>query len=147
MYREHFGLRQALLGKDISELWDDGALAQVRERFTWLLHSPGLGLITGEQCVAKTTVLRHLTAGINPHRYQIVYISETDFGRLDLYRSLAIGLGIDPPHRRAALWRELKARIVDLNDNRQILPVWIIDESQNLPGEFFRDLPSFLNFA
>lgn len=147
MYREHFGLRQGLLGKDITELWDDGALATVRERFQWLLHSPGLGLITGEPGVGKTTVLRHLAQGMNPHRYQIIYLSETDFGRLDLYRSLALALGIDPPHRRASLWRELKARIVDLNENRQLLPVWIIDEAQNLPVEFFRDLPAFLNFA
>jgi hypothetical protein len=47
MYREHFGLRQALLGKDSMELWDDGAHALLRERFQWLLHSPGLGLLTG----------------------------------------------------------------------------------------------------
>ena len=25
--------------------------------------------------------------------------------------------------------------------------MWIIDEAQNLPAEFFRDFPSFLNFA
>lgn len=27
------------------------------------------------------------------------------------------------------------------------MPLWIIDEAQNLPPEFFRDLPAFLNFA
>ncbi len=32
-------------------------------------------------------------------------------------------------------------------DSRQLMPVWIIDEAQNLPPEFFRDLPAFLNFA
>lgn len=31
--------------------------------------------------------------------------------------------------------------------HRQLTPVWIIDEAQNLPPEFFRDLPAFLNFA
>jgi MSHA biogenesis protein MshM len=66
---------------------------------------------------------------------------------LDLYRSLAFALGIDPPHRRAALWRELKARILELADHKQLLPVWIVDEAQNLPPEFFRDFPAFLNFA
>jgi len=25
--------------------------------------------------------------------------------------------------------------------------MWIIDEAQNLPSEFFRDFPAFLNFA
>ena len=45
------------------------------------------------------------------------------------------------------MWREIKARIQELADSRQILPVWIIDEAQNLPPEFFRDFPAFLNFA
>jgi MSHA biogenesis protein MshM len=147
MYREHFGLRHAPLGKDTPQLWDDGALGQLRERFQWLLHSPGVGVLTGEPGVGKTAALRHLVHGANPHRYQVVYLSETDFGRLDVYRSLALALGIDPPHRRAALWRELKARILELADHKQLLPVWIVDEAQNLPSEFFRDFPAFLNFA
>lgn len=28
-----------------------------------------------------------------------------------------------------------------------LAPLWIFDEAQNLPAEFFRDFPSFLNFA
>jgi len=38
MYLQHFGLRHAPLGKDLVEPWDDGALAQLSERFTWLLQ-------------------------------------------------------------------------------------------------------------
>ena len=147
MYREHFGLRQALLGKDNIELWDDGAHALLRERFQWLLHSPGLGLLLGEPGVGKTSVLRALTQPLNPHQYQVIYLPETDFGRLDLYRGLALALGITPPFRRAQLWRELKTRILELADTQQILPIWILDEAHNLPAEFFRDLPAFLNFA
>jgi hypothetical protein len=48
MYRQHFGIKAAPLGKEQSELWDDGALACLHERFQWLLQSPGLGLLTGE---------------------------------------------------------------------------------------------------
>ncbi len=48
MYRQHFGLHRAPLDKDSTELWDDGALAQLTERFQWLLTSPGIGLLTGE---------------------------------------------------------------------------------------------------
>jgi hypothetical protein len=60
MYREHFGLRHTPLGKDTAQLWDDGALERLRERFQWLLHSPGVGLLTGEAGVGKTAALRHL---------------------------------------------------------------------------------------
>jgi MSHA biogenesis protein MshM len=37
--------------------------------------------------------------------------------------------------------------VLQLVDARQVTPVWIIDEAHNLPAEFFRDLPAFLNFA
>ena len=147
MYLQHFGLRHPPLGKELSEPWDDGALAKLAERFTWLLQSPGLGLITGEPGVGKTAALRHLTHTLNPHRYQVIYQAETDFGRIDIYRGLARALGVEPSYRRAHLWRDIKLRIHELVDSKQVLPVWIIDEAQNLPPEFFRDFPAFLNFA
>ena len=147
MYQQHFGFSHSPLGKDQPNLWDDGVLAHLAERFDWLLQSPGVGMITGEPGVGKTTALRHLTAKLNPHRYQIIYQSETDFGRLDLYRNFAIALGVAPSYRRAQLWRDIKERIHDMASNKQLLPVWIIDEAQNLPLDFFRDFPSFLNFA
>jgi len=99
MYRQHFGIKAAPLDKGQSELWDDGALARLNERFQWLLQSPGLGLLTGEPGVGKTAALRHLTDGLNPHRYQTIYLAETDFGRTDLYRSLAMELGLEPAYR------------------------------------------------
>ena len=147
MVLQHFGLKHYPLGKAQTELWDDGFLARLNERFTWLLESPGVGLLTGEAGVGKTAALRQLTRTLNPHRYHLVYLAETDFGRLDLYRSLALALGLEPVHRRAALWRDIKARIQELANGKGVVPLWIIDEAQNLPVEFFRDLPAFLNFA
>ena len=88
---QHFGLRHSPLGKEAAELWDDGTLGQLAERFAWLLHSPGVGLITGEPGVGKTAALRQLTRGLNPHRYQVIYQAETDFGRLDIYRGRVQG--------------------------------------------------------
>ena len=147
MYLQHFGLRHTPLGKEVTEHWDDGALNPLTERFQWLLQAPGLGLITGEPGVGKTAALRSQTKALNPHRYHVIYQAETDFGRVDIYRGLARALGVEPSYRRAHLWRDLKLRIHELVDNKQIMPVWIIDEAQNLPADFFRDFPAFLNFA
>jgi len=147
MYRQHFGLTCHPLGKENTQLWDDGVMAHLQEQFQWLLESPGIGLLTGEPGVGKTAALRHITSTLNPHRYQVIYTAETDFGRLDIYRSLALALGLEPAYRRAALWRDIKTHIQQMADAKQTLPVWIIDEAQNLPPEFFRDLPAFLNFA
>ena len=147
MYLQHFGLRHPPLGKNLTEPWDDGPLVKLAERFNWLLHSPGIGLLTGEPGVGKTAALRSLTHSLNPHRYQVLYQAETDFGRVDIYRGLARALGVEPHYRRAQLWRDIKQRVHEMVDTKQLTPLWIIDEAQNLPAEFFRDFPSFLNFA
>jgi type II secretory pathway predicted ATPase ExeA len=147
MYLQHFGLRHAPLGKDSPDLWDDGLLAPLQERFAWLLQSPGIGLLTGEPGVGKTAALRQLTQPLNPHRFQVIYQAETDFGRIDLYRGLARALGLEPSYRRAQLWRDIKERIHELAERKQITPLWILDEAHNLPPDFFRDFPAFLNFA
>jgi type II secretory pathway predicted ATPase ExeA len=147
MYLQHFGLTHPPLGKNVPGLWDDGGLTQLTERFAWLLHSPGLGLLTGEPGVGKTAALRQLTTTLNPHRYQVIYLAETDFGRVDVYRTFAQSLGLAPSYRRAQLWRDIKTHIHDMADGKQLLLLWILDEAQNLPPDFFRDFPSFLNFA
>ena len=147
MYREHFGLIHLPLGKNPPSLWDDGVITALKQRFDWLLESPGIGLLTGEPGVGKTAALRTISQTSNPHRYQTIYLPETDFGRLDLYRALAIALGLQPAYRRAQLWRDIKQHIIEMVDNKRLQPVWIIDEAQNLPPEFFHDFPAFLNFA
>lgn len=147
MYRRHFGLTHCPLSKQTKTLWDDGSLDALKQHFNWLLESPGVGLLTGEPGVGKTAWVRQLTQALNPHRYQVIYSAETDFGRLDIYRQLAIEFGLEPAYRRADLWRQIKEHIVQMVEIKAILPVWIIDESHNLPVEFFKDFPAFLNFA
>jgi MSHA biogenesis protein MshM len=56
-------------------------------------------------------------------------------------------LGLEPAYRRTQLWCDIKDCITDLVDNKRIQPIWIIDEAQNLPAPFFRNFPTFLNYA
>jgi MSHA biogenesis protein MshM len=147
MYRSFFGLTQPPLGKNSLRLWDSGQLAGFAQQFNWLLQSPGVGLLTAEPGLGKTAVLRQLTRDLNPQQYNVFYIAETDFGRLDFYRQLAILLGLHPSYRRAQLWRDIKTHITHLITQQKCMPIFIIDEAQNLPIEFFRDFPAFLNFV
>jgi MSHA biogenesis protein MshM len=146
MYTSSFGITHAPLGKNITQLWDNGQIAQLSQKFQWLLQTPGIGLLTAEPGLGKTAALRQVTQTMNPHQYQLIYVAETDFGRLDFYRQLAFKFGLSPSFRRAQIWREMKEYIVHINTQKNMMPVVIIDEAQNLPNDFFRDLPSFLNF-
>jgi type II secretory pathway predicted ATPase ExeA len=146
MYRQHFGLKHAPLEKE-STIVSRQTTEPLKQRFEWLLSSPGIGLLTGEPGVGKTSALKLLTDTVNPQQYQVIYAPDTDFSRLDIYRNLAQEFGLEPAYRRGQLWREMKQYIKEMVEQRGIYPVWIIDEAQNLPYEFFRDLPSFLNFG
>jgi len=147
MYLQHFGLTHAPLGKQCKKLWDGGQLKPLQQKFQWLLDSPGVGILTAEPGLGKTAILRHITSTLNTHQYKVVYISETDFSRLEFYRQLSVAFGLQPRYRRTQQWKELKERIVDLMDNKHILPILIIDEAQNLSHQFWCDFPSFLNFS
>lgn len=147
MYRQFFGLKHEPLGKDCTQLWDNGQIAKFEKQFKWLLQSPGIGLLTADPGLGKTAMLHQITRALNPHQYLIYYTSETDFGRLEFYRHLAVLMGLPPSSRRSQLWRDLKGHISQLYTQKNILPIVIIDESQNLQPEFLRDFPSFLNFV
>lgn len=147
MYLKFFGLKHDPLGKDCCELWDNGQIANFEKQFNWLLQSPGIGLLTSEPGLGKTAILRQITKKLNQHQYLVYYTSETDFGRLEFYRHLAILMGIPPTPRRSQLWRDIKGQVSQLYTQKNILPILIIDESHNLPIEFLRDFPSFLNFV
>ena len=147
MYKQHFGLKHAPLGKECKLLWGHEDLKNLETQFNWLLQSPGLGLLTAEPGMGKTAALRQITHHLNPNQYLVHYIAETDFGRLDFYRQLAQKFGLEASYRRAQLWRDIKNHLTHLASQKNILPILIIDEAQNLPLEFFRDFPSFLNFV
>jgi len=147
MYRQHFGITHAPLGKECKVLWGSNQLLHIEQQFKWLLKSPGVGLLTAEPGLGKTAMLRQLTRDLNPHQYMVRYIAETDFGRLDFYRQLAQSFGLHPFFRRMDLWRSIKEHITQLATQKNILPVLIIDEAQNLSQEFLRDFPSFINFV
>lgn len=40
--------------------------------------------MTGEPGVGKTSALRLIADGLKPHRYKVIYMSETNFGRMDI---------------------------------------------------------------
>lgn len=147
MYQSFFGFTQAPFGKQSNLLWDNGQLVGLSQQFNWLLKSPGIGLLTAEPGLGKTATLRQITRGLNPQQYGVYYIADTDFGRLDFYRQLAILFGVTASYRRSQLWRDIKEYITHLVTQKNILPVLIIDEAQNLKSEFFRDFPSFMNFV
>ena len=146
MYLQHFGLIHDPLGKNIRETVINEQYDILANKLNWLLQTKGIGLVTGDAGTGKTTALRKWTESLNPMIYKIMYQSDNHFRAFDIYCQLADNLGLERYHRYCKLWRVLKQELLNLYDNKQLTPIWILDEAHLLPANFLTQLPAFLNF-
>lgn len=150
MYRQRFGLTGHPLPKDAhgTTFFDQSPGYKKLERaFRQLVADPGLGVLTADAGVGKTAAIRNLCRHLPRPDYLVLYLCDTAVSPLDLYRTLAIELGVRPSHRRAQLWTDIKKTLVHLVDERGTAPLIILDEAQHLSDPFLIDLSGFLNFA
>jgi MSHA biogenesis protein MshM len=149
-YRSRFGLIHHPLPRDASgKSFFDQTKAYVRLEmyFQELLDEPGLGVLTAEPGVGKTAAIRNLCAQLPEPDFKVIYLCDSAVSAFDLYRALALELGVKPSHRRAQLWWDLKRAITHLVDQQHTLPILVADEAQLLSDAFLVDLCGFLNFA
>lgn len=149
-YRKRFGLIHPLLPRDAAgpSFFDQSSgYLRLEMYFQELLDEPGLGLLTADAGVGKTAAIRNLCAQLPQPDFKVLYLCDTAVSSFDVYRTLALELGLAPSHRRAQLWWELKRAITHLVEERHTLPVLVLDEAQRLSDAFLLDLCGFLNFA
>lgn len=149
-YRSRFGLAHHPLPRDAAgRTFFDQTSGYIRLEayFQELVDEPGLGLLTAEPGVGKTAAIRNLCAALPEPDFKVLYICDTAVSAFDLYRALALELGLKPSHRRAQLWWDLKRAIVHLVEEQHTLPVLVLDEGQLLSDSFLADLSGFLNYA
>jgi len=150
LYRSRFNLTHHPLPRDASgkSFFDQTkGYLRLETNFQDLLDEPGLGVLTAEPGVGKTAAIRNLCAALAEPDFKTLYLCDTAVSAFDLYRTLALELGLKPSHRRAQLWWDLKRAIAHLVEEQHILPVLILDEAQLLSDHFLVDLCGFLNFA
>lgn len=150
MYRQRFSLTGHPLPKDAQGktfFTETPSYRRLARYFGQHQQDPGLGVLTAEAGVGKTAAIRNLCGGLPRPDFHVSYLCDTAVSPLDLYRTLALDLGIRASHRRAQLWADIKATLVKLVDERGISPVMIIDEAQHLSDRFLIDLSGFVNFA
>jgi len=147
MYLQHFGLKHDPLGKNIHETVMHEQYNTLENKLNWLLQTKGIGLITGDAGTGKTTALRKWTNSLNQITHKVIYQPDNHFHAFDIYCQLADHLGLEKYYRYSRLWRVLKQELLALHDDKQLTPIWILDEAHLLPANFLIQLPAFLNFS
>jgi MSHA biogenesis protein MshM len=145
-YLNYFGLKHDPFGKQSREWLDYPQYHQLLPHLRWLLETKGVGIITGEAGIGKTSSIREWVKSLNPLTHRVIYQAGNHFQAFDIYLQLAENLGLGTYNRYSKLWRSLKQELLHLSEEKKVTPVWILDEAQQCPFNFFTELPSFLNF-
>jgi type II secretory pathway predicted ATPase ExeA len=148
-YLQRFGLTHDIFPQNAQgrTFFEAKGYARLKRRFDMLGRQPGVGVLTGEVGVGKTSAIRNLCAGLPRPDFRVVYLCDTAISPVELYRQLAVELGIRPSHRRGQVWHDLKAAMTHMVDDEGSQPVLVLDEAQHLSDRFLTDLSGFLNFA
>jgi type II secretory pathway predicted ATPase ExeA len=120
----------------------DKALSSVR----LLVQTRGIGMLTGESGAGKSCIIRLLVSELNPGLYKLVYFCHSSIGILEFYSHLCAGFGLETKRLRAAMFRELKDRILSLNRSSHIHPVLVLDDAHLLCTEILQEIRLLTNF-
>lgn len=148
-YLQRFGLTHDVFPQNTQgrTFFETPGYARLKRRFDLTCRQPGLGVFVGDVGLGKTSAMRNLCAGLPRPDYQVIYLCDTAISPVELYRQLAFELGVRPSHRRGQVWRDIKAAMTDLVDDKAVQPLLILDEANHLSDRFLTDLSGFLNFA
>jgi type II secretory pathway predicted ATPase ExeA len=97
---------------------------------------PFYGLLVGASGTGKSSLLRHVAAGIDRHRTQVVYIAQAGLRPVSIGRLLAQALHVGARRTHAETQRALGQVI---RDQPQRLVV-LVDEAQRLPADTLEDV-------
>lgn len=119
---------------------------EMQARLDYLLKTKGIGLFTGSSGFGKTYSIKYFVDHLNVGLYKPVYLSLSTITVMDFYKSLCIGLGINPKHRKIDMFKQIQDTIKTYVNDRKITPIIILDEAQYLRTDILNDLKMILNF-
>ena len=119
---------------------------QITFRLKHLEETKGIGLITGEPGLGKTTTIRHWSKGLNTNLYKVIYIAHSTVTVHEFYRELCEKLGLEEHYSKRKNLIVIQDEIKRLWIEKKITPVIILDEANYLPSSILNDLKIILNF-
>lgn len=147
MFEEFFGLTAKPFGKtpDPSFLYESRQHREALARLEYSVEEKELALLVGDIGSGKTTLSRALIDRVGEER-PVILIINPRLTPMQLLRSIARGLEIEPARFRNELLDQLHTKLYELYEEKRE-PVLIIDEAQLIPSKAtFDEIRLLTNF-
>ena len=145
-YRKYHGLSASAFGKGIasSHLLVYPQLKELSEELDDLLEEGGIGVISGEMGMGKTTALRHYFETRGDQTCQISYQGASRYPNAIL-EGIVESLGLAPTRLRAGLLRQISNRVIRLYQEQRKKTLLFLDEGHLLEDGLLEDLRLLTN--
>ena len=146
-YRQFHGLSGPAFGKSLnpSSLLIYPQLSELSDELDCLLEEGGIGIITGEMGMGKTTSVRHYFETLGERAYQCCYQGDCRHPQAFL-AGIVETLGVSPTRLRASLLRQIRHRVDRLYQEQRKKTLLIVDESHILEDSLLEDLRLLTNY-
>jgi type II secretory pathway predicted ATPase ExeA len=147
MFEEFFGLTTKPFGKtpDPGFLYESRQHREALARLEYSVDEKELALLTGDIGSGKTTLSRALIDRVGDSR-PVVLLINPRLTPMQLLRSIARGLEIEPARFRNDLLDQLHTKLYELYEQKRE-PVLILDEAQLIPSKAtFDEIRLLTNF-
>lgn len=148
-YRAFFGFAREPFTANIEldGILQTPELLAVNQRVEYVIRLGGIGLLTGEVGVGKSTALRWAAGRLHPSKYKVLWVTATAGSILEVYRQLLAELDIQTASSsRAVLTRRIKSQIENLAVTKKQQPLLIIDEASLLRLDVFTELHTLTQY-
>jgi len=146
-YRQFFGLSASAFGKSLSpaSLLVYPQLNELSEELDCLLEDGGIGIVTGEMGMGKTTSIRHYFESLGERACQFCYQGDCRHPQAFL-AGIVESLGVSPTRLRAGLLRQISGRVTRLYQEQRKKTLLVVDESHLLEDGLLEDLRLLTNY-
>lgn len=149
MYKSFYSLSYTPFNKDVKtkDLFFSEDFNETMARLNYLKDTRGIGVLTGEPGIGKTSALRSFVDNLNSSLFKPVYFPMSTGSVMDFYRGIATELDEEPRFRKIELFYQIQQSIKSYFYEKKITPVIILDEMQMASNKFLNDISIMFNFS
>jgi type II secretory pathway predicted ATPase ExeA len=146
-YRKYHGLTAPIFGKGIASahLLVYPQLNELAEELDGLIEEGGIGVVSGEMGMGKTTALRHYFDTLGDRACQFCYQGASRHPNAIL-EGILESLGLAPTRLRASLLRQISQRVDRLYQEQRKKTFVVLDEAHLLEDGLLEDLRLLTNY-
>lgn len=146
--QNQFGLKYVPFTKDIStkNLFQTSALCSIQEYLQIAIKSEDFALISGTPGSGKSSSVNSFLNDLDPTDYPHVYFTAEQYKIGEIAKLILHGFHSEMPYQGYAALRKLKDYILKINSEKNVKPVVVIDEAQELPLSTLKALKNIANF-